>query len=552
MADSTLTSSAEVGAQAINLRAELKTWEKAFASANGGRKAGRDDIKQSADIAAKYKEYSRLKALEASLSRRENSQQEPYDSHSKKRKHASPPGQDGTHLQVTPRKSSRGLFATPNNRVKHHHPAQLDPYDSPSTLRRLFSPTTHQQGLPAPSPLKVAIGPTPQRDGKTLGLFDMLSESGGSSGMPSSTRKANNLAAAFRTPSKRRPVNTILEAPEEEAQQETPRLARTPASETKQFYLANLFATPTTMRYAAIVEAEDDADAQKRNLLNPAPELSPQEAQSGTPSFLRRSNSGRYPPPSAKHDGPGLSPIVSRKPQRFASKGLTHLVQGLRDMEEDRMEDDWDVMREMEEEAEAQEAANIQVEDSQGPDKNRKYKKKGQKRTTRRVTMRPVIHQPKPKSNPASATNEDWDYEDDVTAVAETQQPTVASDGWDDVPSDIERAEEAAPPHTMLEPELDTDVEFDPDSDDDPEFREQLKPAARPMSFSERIKEAVSSAAKPQEQEPLGEPPKKPSETAEAKKPRARKINPAAHANYRSISINRGGSSRSRGRFRRK
>ncbi|KAJ5422032.1 DNA replication/checkpoint protein [Penicillium cf. griseofulvum] len=534
MADNVLTSSAEVGAQAINVRAELKTWEKAFASANGGRKAGRDDIKQNADIAAKYKEYSRLKALEASLSRRENSRQEPYDSHSKK-----------TETCISPEDSLRRHPTIAPSIT----PAELDPYDSPSTLRRLFSPSTHQQGPPAPSPFKVAIGPTPQRDGKTLGLFDMLSESGGSGGTPSATRQTNNLTAAFQTPSKRRPV-TIPEAPEE-AQQETPRLARTPASETKQFYLANLFATPTTMRYAAIVEAEDNADSRKTSSLNPAPEISPREAQSGTPSFLRRSNSGRYPQPSTKHDEPGLSPIVSRKPQRFASKGLTHLVQGLRDMEEDRMEDDWDVMREMEEEAEAEEAAKIQVEESQGPDINRKYKKKGQKRTTRRVIMRPVFHQPKPKSNPATAANEDWEQEDDVVAVAETQQPPATHDGWDDVPSDIEQADEGASLHTMSEPELDSEAEFDPDSDDDPEFGEQPKPVARPKSFSERIKEAVSSAAKPEEQEPLGKPPKKPSETTEAKKPRARKIKPEAHANYRSININRG-SSRGRGRFRRK
>ncbi|CAG7992073.1 unnamed protein product [Penicillium nalgiovense] len=553
MGDNVLTSSAEIGTQAINVRAELKTWEKAFASANGGRKAGRDDIKQNADIAAKYKEYSRLKALEASLSRRENSRQEPYESNSKKRKHASPPGQDSAYSQVTPRKSSRGLFATPSNNRTKHHPAQLDPYDSPSTLRRLFSPSTHRQGPPAPSPFKAAIGPTPQRDGKALGLFDMLSESGGSGGTPSATRQSNNLAATFQTPSKRRPVEAIPEVPEIEAQQETPRLARTPASETKQFYLANLFATPTTMRYAAMVEADDNADAQKTNPLNPAPEISPQEAQSGTPSFLRRSNSGRYPPPSEKHDGPGLSPIVSRKPQRFASKGLTHLVQGLRDMEEDRMEEDWEIMREMEEAAEAEDAAKVQVEDSQGPDVNRKYKKKGQKRTTRRVIMRPVIHQPKPKPNPAPARNEDSEHEDDVTAVPETQQQPAASDGWDDVPSDIERADEAASLHTMSEPELDTEAEFDPDSDDDPEFGEEPRPVARPKTFSERIKEAVSSsAAKSQEQEPMGEPPKKPSETAETKKPRARKVNPQAHANYRSLSINRGGSSRGRGRFRRK
>ncbi|KAJ5780573.1 hypothetical protein N7457_005733 [Penicillium paradoxum] len=550
MADIVLSSSAEIAAQALNVRAELKTWEKAFASDNGGRKAGRHDIKQNAEIAAKYKEYGRLKALEASLSRRENSRQEALQSNSKKRKHASPPGQGGGLFQTTPRKASRGLFATPSNNRTIHHPAELDPYDSPSTLRRLFSPSTHQ---PGPSPFKAAIGPTPQRDGRTLGLFDMISESGGSGGTPSSRRQTNNLAATFRTPSKRRPVETIPEVPEEEPQQETPRLARTPASETKQFYLANLFATPTTMRYAAMVEAADNEDAQKTRSLNPAHEISPQEALSGTPSFLRRSNSGRYPPPSANHDVAGLSPIVSRKPQRFASKGLSHLVQGLRDMEEDRMEDDWDVMREMEEEAEAEEAARNQVEDGQGPDVNRKYKKKGQKRTTRRVIMRPVVPQPKPKSNPALVRNGDLGREDEVVAVAETQQLPAATDGWDDVPSDIERADDAASLHTRSEPELDTEAEFEPDSDDDPEFGEKSKLAAKPKSFSERIKEAVSlSAAKQKDQEPLGKPPKKPS-TTEAKKPHARRINPQAHANYRSLSINRGGFSRGRGgRFRRK
>jgi hypothetical protein len=46
----TLGSSAEVASQATNIRVELKVWEKAFASSNGGKKAGRDDIKQNAEI----------------------------------------------------------------------------------------------------------------------------------------------------------------------------------------------------------------------------------------------------------------------------------------------------------------------------------------------------------------------------------------------------------------------------------------------------------------------------------------------------------------------
>jgi hypothetical protein len=36
--------------QLDTLRAELKQWEKAFSAANGGRKAGRHDIKQDPTI----------------------------------------------------------------------------------------------------------------------------------------------------------------------------------------------------------------------------------------------------------------------------------------------------------------------------------------------------------------------------------------------------------------------------------------------------------------------------------------------------------------------
>lgn len=36
--------------QLNTLRAELKQWEKSFSEANGGRKAGRQDIKQDPDI----------------------------------------------------------------------------------------------------------------------------------------------------------------------------------------------------------------------------------------------------------------------------------------------------------------------------------------------------------------------------------------------------------------------------------------------------------------------------------------------------------------------
>jgi hypothetical protein len=50
MADHVLNSSIEVASRARDLRADLKTWEKEFASTHDGRKAGRVDIKQHPDI----------------------------------------------------------------------------------------------------------------------------------------------------------------------------------------------------------------------------------------------------------------------------------------------------------------------------------------------------------------------------------------------------------------------------------------------------------------------------------------------------------------------
>lgn len=40
----------EIGTQSAHLRAELKEWERAFAAQNGGRKAGRNDIKKVPEI----------------------------------------------------------------------------------------------------------------------------------------------------------------------------------------------------------------------------------------------------------------------------------------------------------------------------------------------------------------------------------------------------------------------------------------------------------------------------------------------------------------------
>jgi len=150
-----------------------------------------------------------------------------------------------------------------------------------------------------------------------------------------------------------------------------------------------------------------------------------------TPAFLRR-DSQRAPLGNGK-ENEGLdediswSPIAVRKLPKAAGRGLSALVKGLRDMEDEQFNEEMDVLREMEGGgAGCSKAAQpkILVNDSQRPDmplgpdgggdseddrlyadegKGRDgrplkvWKKKGQKRTTRRVLMKPNTTKWKPE-----------------------------------------------------------------------------------------------------------------------------------------------------------
>lgn len=318
----------------------------------------------------------------------------------------------------------------------------------------------------------------------------------------------------------------------EEDEEETMKPERTPASSGKRFMLSTLFATPTTLRYAAMANGEEKAEAAENQ--NQTNNSTGKAAGSGTPSFLRRSNSARYV--NAVSNG-GLSPTAVRKPQPFVGKGLSAIVQGLRDMEEERLDDDMDVLREIEAE---QEAAKVEVDDSQAPVNQRPPpKKKGQKRTTRRVVMRPVVV-PRPARQPKEDdTGSDNDAQDD-TAVPETQLQETAQEV--NVGGQFDDSDDAGSTHTMSEPDSDLDYMEEPDVS---------KPKAK--SFSEKIKEAISSVGKPepkpQEKQLSTATPKEKVKEKENKQPRARRVNPEAHANYRALNIRNKGT---KGRFGRR
>lgn len=363
-------------------------------------------------------------------------------------------------------------------------------------------------------------------------------------------------------------MESIMEENEDEEGQEedTPRGGRTPASSGKKWYLANLFATPTTLRYAAMVEDEEErrpANANNQAAAAAAAAASPGNkgaaaGQGETPSFLRRSNAGRSFN-ALDTSTAGLSPIAARKPPQFVGKGLSALVQGLRDMEEERLDDDMDVLRELEADQEAvanqnQDMEGVEVADIQNQTGRRPYKKKGQKRTTRRVHMKPVVvsktqTQAQAQTGPAGSDNSYDEELDDELAAAAAVPDTQLPETVNQVPEadDNDHDNDNASLHTMSDTEPD---DSDPDYD---------QPVPKTKSFSEKMKEAISadSSSKTTDSQSTEKPdPKTKTKTKpkkqEEEKPRARKVNPNAnaHANFRSLKIGRGRGRGGAGRFR--
>ena len=194
-----------------------------------------------------------------------------------------------------------------------------------------------------------------------------------------------------------------------------------------------------------------------------------------TPAFLRR-DSQRTAFPGIEGgdgldegDGVSFSPIAFRRlPRPTAGRGLSALVKGLRDMQEAKLDDDLDMLREMEGESTFESFASkmnhqqtktqppkVLVGDSQIPDmplgpdgaveseeevgvsegKTRDgrplkvWKKKGQKRTTRAVKMRPNAAKWKPEPAWRGGVEEEDGVEGEEV-VGETQMvdsnPTAA------------------------------------------------------------------------------------------------------------------------------
>ncbi|MCJ1351706.1 MAG: DNA replication regulator sld2 [Icmadophila ericetorum] len=441
-----------------SLRALLKKWEKAFANANEGRKASREDIKKNPDIAEKYKLYDKLRAHFFGKSKVYPSETSSSPRPAKRRKITS-----SEEVRPSSSASAQPLvsrFQLQPEALSSKHPAILDPYDSPHAIRTTLTPTA----------FRTSIGPTPQRDGIVLGLFDLLSPESASKVTASLQKQVSDLSATptkprdvCATPSKRR-----LDVFDTEISR---RHSRTPQSISKRNYLAT-FMTPSTRRITEQKTPSSRTGVRKLNFED-------------TPAFLRRDSQHlMFTAPKTKKGAggdendedrePSWSPVAMRMPPKPAGRTLSQLMKGLRDIQEDAIEDELDILRELENEQSGGsrpmlampkiQPPKLLVRDSQiemplGPDagsedgsddeslekegKGRSgrllkiYKKKGQKRSTRRVNIKPTAAKWKPEP--------EWkgggENEEEVEAVAETQIRTndvLEGCGIDDLAEDAD------------------------------------------------------------------------------------------------------------------
>ncbi|KAL1793930.1 hypothetical protein ACET3X_007351 [Alternaria dauci] len=403
----------EIEQRCTELRYELKAWEKKFSAENSGRKAGRDDIKANAEISQMYKEYNKLRVRLSSRA----APQTP----SKR----APSRTTSLDVERTPKAAPKPTVSTPMKRKREDE----DAGENVDVTEELLSP----QG-------PTVIGPTPQRDGIVLGLFDMLP-----SGTPSKPRTVLGDVGLNvpQTPSRR-----LQDAASEASLESRARGERTPLSAGKRFLL-NQFVTPKKRR----LDEEGTPSSTTRGL--------------ATPAFLRRDNALSA---IDEEDEPISRPAPWMR--RGLGRSLSSMIQAMRKDEDDKLDEEADIMRELEMEEEGiavprkPRAPQILIQDSQavmplGPDRGlesdedseeepelgpdgkprRVWKKKGLKRQTRRVIMRPNIVKPKP--TPVQQTDDE--PEGEQAGVPETQVPAVLEDEFgSDFDGDADYASDAS------------------------------------------------------------------------------------------------------------
>lgn len=550
--------------QSKELRVKLKDWELEFARSHGGAKPTRDDIKANPKIASFSKRYHRLRDV---LSGKvPHTQLDDDKNHDRKRKPQAVPSHTPSSKRFRPaetpsaRQNGHAGLATP-----HGAPAAAAAAVTPSLSRKLFSPA-----------VPTSIGPTPQRDGRVLGLFDLLPFKDAEIDSPSRPKRAAKAPhaseAVQETPRRGRTIDTGVGIAID--------LDRTPSSRSRRPHRQQQQPLQTPRKGVLSTPLKDTSN---RVAKTPSSSRSVSKLQFQTPAFLRR-----IPMAKINENSEFPSPEPIRLPRKPLVRGLSSIVADLRKTQEEQLDDELDALREMENEdapptgpakkpevppgemqpppAPPRPAAGddshteaILAEDSQkqnlgllggfddegmydsedgdkeGVDRDGKplrvFKKKGQKRTTRKANMRPVVTRRPPSAGPSRGSVQ----EEDGETIPETQLGTSvpARTGADDDAS------------------LPSGSEFagsDYDEDEDELARDEPRAGKKATTKSSNKKKAAPAEKQKRDG---GEGDKPGGKVKKA----ARKVNELAHANFKRLKLRNSGAKGGQGfssRFRRR
>lgn len=549
--------------QSKELRVKLKEWELEFAKSHGGAKPTRDDIKANPKIASYSKRYHRLRDV---LSGKLPHTQVDGEKQDRKRKpHAVPshtPSSKRFRPAETPssRQHTQTGLATPHAATTTTASAAAV---TPSLSRKLFSPA-----------VPTSIGPTPQRDGRVLGLFDLLPFKDAEIDSPSRPKRAAKTPhaadAVQQTPRRGRTIDTGVGIAID--------LDRTPSSRSMRQQQPQQQPQQTPRKSILSTPLKDSSN---RVTKTPSTSRSVSKLQFQTPAFLRR-----IPMSKISENSEFASPEPIRLPRKPLVRGLSSIVADLRKTQEEQLDDELDALREVENEgatagpakkpstappgevqpppgpqkptAPDDDTKTILAEDSQkqnlgllggfddegmydsedgeqeGLDRDgmplRVFKKKGQKRTTRKVNMKPVMT----RRPTAVGSIRDPGREDDGDTIPETQLGKSApaqpeADGVADLLSGSEFA----------------GSEYD---DEEDELALDEPRLAKKAAASTKKKTAPPSKQK-QGDDGGGDKPE-----GKVKKA-ARKVNELAHANFKRLKLRNSGAKGGQGfnsRFRRR
>ncbi|KAH6623612.1 DNA replication/checkpoint protein [Chaetomium tenue] len=533
-------------AQSLQLRADLKQWEGDWAVAHAGKKPGRDDIKQNPDIAQKYKQYNKLRDILAGKIppppsgpvEATHGHQQQHQQQQRKRTRS-----DAVLPPQTPSKRPRPERAL--QKTQQSYPEDMSAATRTPLAAHVGTPSSNRTSFTPLAPIPTSISPTPQRDGRVLGIFDLLGRTPSRS--TATVAKANTLPIAA-TPSKQRTADLLPTATTAMATTiTTPSTARfaatTPQSKrttAQLLFQAPASATTPRRRRRGSRGSITDGEGGKENTTpfktpsaNRVTKTRPNNntaatPTSATPSFLRRRTislgtaaaaglarvdeqdepgGGAGQEGAGEEDGDGdgeggwgrVGPL--RLPRKLGGleRSLSSVVAGLRRIQDEAFEEEEDALREMEMEMEGgggggaekrtgrkDVAEEVEVGDSEAPaqlgrdlppktthqedgdapapllsgfdeealydsldeEKQRQplrqFKKRGQKRSTRLVNMRPTR-----AKRPAQVGGEPDEEEEELDLVPETQfdasKPTTTAGGdADDLRlSDLDSASEA-------------------------------------------------------------------------------------------------------------